>query len=253
MERRIRRWFHGRGFTSMLLLIAFLLMAVSGVVLYYAPKGRDANWTGWSSIGLQREQWVAVHITGSLLFVLAALVHLHFNRRAMLVYVKTKAGRGLQLWKELLAALAIGAFVLLGTLYNVHPFRQMMRWDRQIKDYWAEAGPRAPYAHAEETTLAQFAGRVGASPEALASALRQEGLAVASPEQSLLEIAHENGSTPNHVFELLCGGYPDLRDLRGRGGGGRGAGDGDGRGAGAGRGSGGGQGQGQGPGRGRNR
>ena len=57
-----RRGFHWRGFFSLLLFASFTLLAVSGIVLYFSPKGRVANWTGWTVLKLYKEEWSSVHI-----------------------------------------------------------------------------------------------------------------------------------------------------------------------------------------------
>ena len=40
--------FNWRGFFSLLLFGSFSLLAFSGIILYVTPKGRVANWTGWT-------------------------------------------------------------------------------------------------------------------------------------------------------------------------------------------------------------
>ena len=50
------RRFNWRGFASLATGFAFLIMIVSGVVLYVAPRGRVANWTDWTVMGLGKEE-----------------------------------------------------------------------------------------------------------------------------------------------------------------------------------------------------
>jgi hypothetical protein len=44
-----------KGFTSLLLAVAFLMLGFSGVILYLTPRGRVANWTGWTMLGLDQQ------------------------------------------------------------------------------------------------------------------------------------------------------------------------------------------------------
>jgi hypothetical protein len=46
--------FQLRGFVSLLLTLFFLALSFSGVMLYLTPRGRVANWTGWSMLGLEK-------------------------------------------------------------------------------------------------------------------------------------------------------------------------------------------------------
>jgi len=55
-EEKNDRRFNVRGFTSLTLTLAFLVMLISGIVLYVTPRGRTANWTGWTMLGLEKDQ-----------------------------------------------------------------------------------------------------------------------------------------------------------------------------------------------------
>lgn len=51
------RPFHTRGFISLLTFASFILMSVTGIVLYTAPQGRIAYWVAWTFWGLEKPQW----------------------------------------------------------------------------------------------------------------------------------------------------------------------------------------------------
>ena len=48
-------------FTSFILAISFILISISGIVLYIAPRGRIAHWINWSVFGFSKEDWEAIH------------------------------------------------------------------------------------------------------------------------------------------------------------------------------------------------
>lgn len=48
---------------------SFLAMLVSGAALYFAPKGKISNETGWQVSGLDRQGWDSIHIILATLFV----------------------------------------------------------------------------------------------------------------------------------------------------------------------------------------
>ena len=56
----MRKPFSWKPFTSFFILLSFVVLLLSGVVLYVAPPGRIANWTQWQ-FGLDKEQWQALH------------------------------------------------------------------------------------------------------------------------------------------------------------------------------------------------
>ena len=49
--------FSFRGFTSFTLTLSFILISVSGIVLYIVPSGRVAYWINWKLVGLTRDNW----------------------------------------------------------------------------------------------------------------------------------------------------------------------------------------------------
>lgn len=49
--------FRFRGVVSFVLTFAFLVMVVSGIVIYLAPKGRDARLIQWEYSGWDRQEW----------------------------------------------------------------------------------------------------------------------------------------------------------------------------------------------------
>ncbi len=48
--------FAWRAMTSVLIAASFLLVVVSGVVLFVSPPGRVANWGNWRMVGLTKHE-----------------------------------------------------------------------------------------------------------------------------------------------------------------------------------------------------
>ena len=71
--------FSYRVLTSFFVTFDFLILLVTGVVLYVVPHGRVANWINWELMGLSKDQWTSVHILSALLFLLVSILHLIFN------------------------------------------------------------------------------------------------------------------------------------------------------------------------------
>lgn len=223
-----QRRFSLRGFTSLLLAASFLVMCFSGVILYLAPQGRVANWTGWTMVGLEKEEWAAVHTTNSILFVLVGLLHLCLNLGVFWSYIKRKAEAGLNLKLEMAIAAVVTVIFVWGTTAQVWPFGKVADLNDRIKAHWARQMGASPGAHAEELTLAELAERIKVPLDQLVEALRQEGYSNAGPGIILAELARAKGQTPSQVFVVIRNRFPEaeLGTGRGRGQGGGGGGGG---------------------------
>jgi len=195
---------NGRSLTSFSVLLSFVVIAVSGVMLFVSPKGRVAHWTGWTMWGLGKEEWEAVHLTMAIAFVLGVAFHIYFNWAFMVRYVKNAAAKGVRSKRELgLAAAAIVA-VFLGTRMEIPPFSSIVALGENIKDYWETNSPRVPYPHAEESTVAEFATNVGLPLERVTERLHEKGFAFGDPGITVGDLAAKHGKTPEQLFSGMA-------------------------------------------------
>jgi len=200
-EKTVSRPFHWRGLTSFTLTLAFLAMAITGIALSASPQGRVANWTGWRILALTKEQWGALHTTFSTMFLLAGGFHIYFNWKPLMHYLAIQ--RKLNLKFELMSSLAIAAVVLAGTLWQIPPFQTLVDAGDRIKAYWEEHSLPAPYPHAEESTLREFAARTGIPLEELTEQLKACGIAAENVDQTIDQIAKNSQKTPSQLFAVL--------------------------------------------------
>jgi hypothetical protein len=212
--------FRFKGFTSLLMACCFTVAAISGIVLYFTPRGRVANWTSWTMFGLEKHQWGSVHMNACLLVLIVAGIHLVLNWRVFLSYIKRKAA-GLNLKAEMATALVITAVVVSGTVFELPPFSTIVAMNEAIKDRWERQAPRGPAPHAEEFSVARMAGNLGLTVDEVTLALRQEGLKVEDPDMSIGQLAHQSGIAPSDVYAAIQRRYPnataDPRPGRGQG------------------------------------
>ncbi len=196
--------FKFRGLVSFLLFFSFLLSLVSGIVLYFPPQGKIAHWTHWMFWGLDKELWGALHINASLVFFLVAGFHLYYNWKVLVRYAKQRAVMALHLKWELFTALAFSGFILVATLYNIEPFRTVIRWNNTIKAHWAaQAQAQPPIPHAEELTAVEFCEQLNLSVEFFQQAVQRRGWKMAGAEETIQEIARRNGVSPAQIFAAL--------------------------------------------------
>jgi hypothetical protein len=209
-------------------------MAFSGALLFFTPRGRVANWTDWTMLGLGKEGWAALHINNSVLFLLVAAFHIYLNWSMLWGYMKKKASMAVNLKWELASAVVIAGIVLSGTIYAVPPFSTIMVWHDDIKNYWEGWAARAPVPHAEEYTLGEFSQVIQVSLADATDALTKEGFTVQGPGQTVGALAEQKGAAPNEVLAAIQKHFPTAGSGPGRGRG-RGMGPGAGSGWGPGR------------------
>lgn len=193
---------HWRGLTSLIVTLAFLVLATTGVILYISPQGRVANWTGWNILGLGKEQWAAVHTTASLLFLIASGFHVYFNWQALVRYIVLK--RKLHLKREMIGAVVVVAVVFTGTVLGIPPFSSIVALNDGIKAYWESQSAQAPYPHAEISTLVDFSERTGVSLTVLQERLTGAGITANDPaSQTLEDLAHAHHLSPTELFARI--------------------------------------------------
>jgi len=187
--------------------MSFLIIALSGVILYVSPKGRVANWTGWSMAGLTKEAWGSIHTTMAILFLLASLVHIVYNWRPLVKYLKMPIADGVKRSKsEMLGAAGLTLVVILGTLYGVPPFSTVGNVGEHIKTYWETRSVAGPYAHAEDDTLAAFAQKLGREESDLLERLAMKGSTTDNMNLKVKELAAQYDVTPAALFSALSSG-----------------------------------------------
>jgi len=233
--------FQIKGFTSLLLTIVFLIMGFSGIILYLTPRGRVANWTPWTILGLGKQGWQAIHVNIALLFLIVAGLHLYLNWSVFWRYIKKKGSLALNLKLEILMALLLAGLVVAGAIIRFPPFSTVVYFNYQIKDYWERWASEAPTLHAEDLSLNRFAENMELSVNDVVKTLKNEGVVVDDASETIGQIAKANNMTSADLYAVIKKHFPES-DQRGRGQGkSRGMGQGQGRGRGMGQGRGRGQ------------
>jgi hypothetical protein len=195
--------FQMRNFTTLLLTGCSLVMAVSGFVLYIMPEGRIAYWNDWRLLGLDKEQWGALHTILSLAFFFAACVHLYLNWRALVHYLRDRMRRTLTLRRELAAALALTLLLLHGSIAGYAPFSQVMHLGKAAKKSWyAGEDAKPPFAHAELMPLRQLTGKIDVDLPGALAFLTEQGLE-ADGDSTLKELAAASDRSPSQLFEAM--------------------------------------------------
>jgi len=192
--------------TSLTIMLAFLVMVLTGIVLYIVPQGRVAYWADWQLLGLSKTQWGNVHVTMGLLMLLSGVLHIYYNWRPILSYLKNAARKVRVFTPDFNVALLVTVLFAGLTLFELPPIFWVLDASASIKDRAAHIYGEPPYGHAEESPLDVFTKRMGLDLEASLEALRESGLAVEGPRETLRTIANRNRLTPQQVYETMKAG-----------------------------------------------
>jgi hypothetical protein len=200
-----RQKFYWRAFVTFYMLLSTLVIAISGAVLYIAPPGRIANWSYWALGALDKASWQAVHTIFAFLFVVTAAIHLYFNWRVVVSYIRNRLGEGIRRKWELAASSALVAGILVPTLAGLPPFGTVMSVGEDLKNSWATPASEPPVPHAEAWTLAKFSETMKIPVEEATANLSKGGMAVTGTDETLLDLAKRHDVTPQQVFTVAMG------------------------------------------------
>ena len=194
--------FNWRAFTSLYITFSFLVMIVSGIVLYLAPAGRIAKWTHISILGLEKESWQSIHIIFTFLFVIASGFHLYYNWKPFMSYLKSKFHEKIKLRNELYASFVITIALVFFTLYEVPPFSTVIEFGEDYSDSWATDQTEPPVPHAESMTFSELAGTINMAAEEMLSNLKDNDI-IATKDEIIQDVAEKNNLTPMEMFNLM--------------------------------------------------
>jgi len=192
-----------RKITSLTALLSFVCMVVTSLVLYIVPQGRVAYWADWTLLGLDKTRWGDLHINMGLLFLVSLGLHIYYNWKAILAYLKDRARRMRIFTPDFNAALVLTLAMLAGTLLAVPPFDWPLMLNAHFKDAAAAKYGEPPYGHAELSTLRQLARRTDLDLPAAVAALKAAGIRFDGEQATLQEIALQNGRSPQAIFRIM--------------------------------------------------
>jgi hypothetical protein len=198
--------FYWRAFVTFYIVLSFLVIAASGLVLFISPPGRVANWAQWTFAGVTKAGWQAIHTVFTFLFVGAAVLHVYFNWRVIVAYVKSKVGVGVRRGRELAFASGLTVMVLGLTLAGLPPFSSVMSYGETVKNSWSNPATEPPVPHAELWTLSKFAETTKVPVETARRNLERAGMPVESGDDATLAvIAARYKVTPREVYAKALG------------------------------------------------
>ncbi len=193
-----------RSLTAFLVTWAFVVLTVTGLVLYVVPHGRVAYWIHWSLAGMEKEQWAWVHMMFGGVFIVTGVLHLYFNWKPFKKYFADRIKGHLALKREVFIATALTVAIFIVSALNVPPASWVIDLNSAIKAGWVtlpELEP--PFGHAEEVSVAALARRMHFDLDTALESLSAAGVNAEGPQATLEQIARANELTPMQVYALI--------------------------------------------------
>jgi hypothetical protein len=172
-------------------------MLLTSVILFITPQGRVAYWADWRLWGLTKTDWGNIHINLGLLFLIALSVHIYYNWKPLISYLKNKAKQIKVFTPEFSLALAITLVFIFGAYKLVPPFGWVMSLNEHFKDAGAEKYGEPPYGHAELSSLKTFAKKMKLDLAKSMKLLDQAGYAVEDSNMTLATIGRRYHIPPS--------------------------------------------------------
>ena len=192
-----------RKITSLTAALSFVVVMVTSVILYIVPQGRVAYWADWRLWGLTKEAWGAVHINIGLLFLLSLFLHIYYNWKPLMAYLRDRSRRMKIFTPAFNLSLLICTVTIAGTLFVIPPFSWVLDLNTAFKDSGARKYGEPPYGHAELSTLDAFAKQVDIDAQAARQRLLAAGFKIPEGKQTLKGLATINQTTPKSLFDVM--------------------------------------------------
>uniref|UniRef100_A0A832LWG5 DUF4405 domain-containing protein n=1 Tax=Caldimicrobium thiodismutans TaxID=1653476 RepID=A0A832LWG5_9BACT len=193
-----------RTLVSLATAFFFFLSLLSGLILYFTPQGRIANWIGWKFLGLTKTEWTNWHILSSVFFIVFGLFHLYYNWSAFIQYLYKRARLLKTLPRETIVVSILSLWVLTSALYSLPPLSYILEASEYLKKSWVKSpAHEPPIPHAEGLSLKAFCLRQQIDPAKALEILQKRGIKVTSPEETIKDIAKRNRVSPKDIYEII--------------------------------------------------
>ncbi len=192
-----------RKIASLTATLSFLLMVLTSIILYIVPHGRVAYWADWRLWGLTKSDWGNIHINLGLLFLTALFLHIYYNWKPLLSYLRNKSKQIKVFTPEFNVAIVVTIVFAVGTCFLVPPFSWVMTLNDYIKDGGVEKYGEPPYGHAEQSSLKTFCRKMNLDIAESMELLNQAGYSVENGDITLEEIGRRFNASPQQIFETI--------------------------------------------------
>lgn len=193
-----------RKITSLTAALAFVLTLLTSIILYIVPQGRVAYWADWRLWGLTKTEWGNLHINLGLLFFIALFLHVYYNWKPLMAYLKNRARQFNLFTRAFNIALLVTLVCAVGTYFLIPPFSWVMVLNDHFKESGAARYGEPPYGHAELSSLKVFAGKMNLDLGKSMALLEKAGFKVEDPEITLAAIGRQYAVPPQVLYQAMA-------------------------------------------------
>jgi hypothetical protein len=198
-----KKKFKTKSFTSFSISWIFLLLTVSGIIIYFTPNGRIANWTNWTLWGLTKTEWQGLHVIFSCLFIIFMMLHLFFNWKVLSSYLKSKASAGIRLKREFALSTGIAALFIIITLIKWQPVWILMDWREDIKQKGNSMESSFPISNSEDLSVEKISEIILEPIEKTITSYRNNGVSSLDPEKVLKMMSEQSTASAEKIHALI--------------------------------------------------
>lgn len=191
-----------RKIVSLVMLYSMVFLAVSSVVLFIRPEGRVAYWANWSFWGLSKSQWDRLHVCVGFLFLLAGLLHIYYNWKSIVTYLKNSLKEVTGVNKNNIVAIIATLVVAITSMFDWFPSKQFMGIGEFFKERATKLYGTPPFGHAELATVGKVSRFLGLDKEKAFLSLKASGISFGK-DSTLAEIGEANNRSPKEIFDIV--------------------------------------------------
>lgn len=200
---RETKW-SGRAFTSLCSLVSFILLVLTGIILYVEPQGRVAYWVKWDFLSLEKDQWGNIHVFSGLLFLIAGCFHVYYNWKPLIKYLSGKTENVLRYKREVLFSSVILLLIVISGIWSLPPLIYVAELGQRVKNAWVTSPDlEPPFGHAELASLKVFCKKQQIPLDKAMAELRSAGFTVDTPKSTLAEIAESRNTSGMSVYQVI--------------------------------------------------
>lgn len=186
---------------SLTLLLSFVAIILSSGVLYLIADRRVTQWSDWSFLWLDKQQWDNLHINFGFLFLGFLVWHIYYNWKPIKNYLKKKR-EFVIFTKEFNFSLILVTLVSVGTIWMVLPLSFIVNIGNGIKAINIK-DETPPFAYAEEAIFRDFCLILDINQSKALNIMQENSISISSKKQTLKQIATLNNTTPMHIYALI--------------------------------------------------
>ncbi len=201
-----------RSFISIYMIFSFVIMTITGIILYISPPGRIAHWSNWLLLGITKEDWQSLHTLFSFIWIVAMVFHLIFNWKPIVSYIRKKVEGRNRIKIELVLAAALSFIVFFGTYFQVRPFNYVMEFGEYMTASWSNDETEPPVPHAELLTVNEFSKTIGISTSGFLAVMERNGYFISDTSITIQSLGKKFNIAPSFIYNLFKENLPEIKN-----------------------------------------